>query len=302
MNKYLSVIAEAMGSNAADIKDMVVLKKGMTNCSYVFSIDNKLYILRAPGKGTEKIIDRQNESDVYGVLKDKGISENVVYISAANGYKISEYWVDARPCNPYDIEDVKACVGFLREIHQRDFSVNHSIDIFERIGYYESLREGRSSSFTDYQDTKEKIFKLKEIINMLPKDLTLAHLDAVPDNFLFVGNEIRLIDWEYAAMHDPHVDIAMFALHSMYDREHVEKLIGFYFADGCPYEITIKIYCYVAACGLLCSNWCEFKSLYGAEFEEYSLRQYEYAKEYYEIAVNSLCQTPSGSLFSIRLL
>lgn len=287
MKKYLSVIAEAMGRNSTDIKNMSPLKKGMSNCTYIFTLDNKQYILRVPGVGTKKIIDRQNECDVYGVLKDKGISDNVIYISAASGYKISEYLANARSCDPSDINDVRASMRFLRDIHQMDFSVKHSIDIFERIGLYESLLGGRPSSFTDYHDTKKKIFKLKEIINMLPRGLSLAHMDAVPDNFLFIGDGIRLIDWEYASMHDPHVDIAMFALHSMYDREQVEKLIGFYFTEGCPYEIRVKIYCYISACGLLCSNWCEYKSLYGSEFGVYSLMQYEYAKEYFEIAANS---------------
>lgn len=44
----------------------------------------------------------------------------------------------------------------------------------------------------------------------------LTHIDAVPDNFLFVEKEgreeIRLIDWEYAGMQDPHVDVAMFCM------------------------------------------------------------------------------------------
>ena len=39
---------------------------------------------------------------------------------------------------------------------------------------------------------------------------------------------------------------------------------------------------YVAACGLLWSNWCEFKHNLGVEFGEYSLRQYRYAKDYYK--------------------
>jgi hypothetical protein len=42
----------------------------------------------------------------------------------------------------------------------------------------------------------------------------------------------------------------------------------------------------MAVCGLLCSNWCEYKRPCGAEFEDYSERQYLYAKEYYEIAVS----------------
>ena len=53
-------------------------------------------------------------------------------------------------------------------------------------------------------------------------------------------------------------------------------------------EIRIKIYCYIAACGLLWSNWCEYKRSLGVEFGEYSLRQYRYAKDYYKIVMDEL--------------
>ena len=70
----------------------------------------------------------------------------------------------------------------------------------------------------------------------------------------------------------------------MYPREQVEALIDAYFPEGCCETIRAKIYCYIAACGLLWSNWCEYKRILGVEFGEYSLRQYRYAKEYYRIA------------------
>ena len=117
----------------------------------------------------------------------------------------------------------------------------------------------------------------------------LVHIDAVPDNFLFVTNtdgtrEIRLIDWEYAGLQDPHVDIAMFCIYSLYAREQVDQLIDIYFENNCKRETRIKIYCYIAVCGLLWSNWCEYKASLGVEFGEYSLRQYRYAKDYFRIA------------------
>ncbi|MFR7977894.1 MAG: phosphotransferase [[Ruminococcus] torques] len=51
------------------------------------------------------------------------------------------------------------------------------------------------------------------------KKEVLTHIDAVPDNFLFIeeasgSTSIRLIDWEYAGMQDPHIDIAMFCIYS----------------------------------------------------------------------------------------
>ena len=38
----------------------------------------------------------------------------------------------------------------------------------------------------------------------------------------------------------------------------------------------------------LWSNWCEYKSICGVEFGEYSLRQYRYAKDYYKIVKEQL--------------
>ncbi|MBR2546383.1 MAG: choline kinase, partial [Erysipelotrichaceae bacterium] len=95
---------------------------------------------------------------------------------------------------------------------------------------------------------------------------------------------VQLSDWEYAGMQDTDVDIAMFCIYAMYEKEDVDKLIDIYYENNCPENIRTKIYCYVAACGLLWSNWCEFKSILGVEFGEYSLKQYRYGKDYYRYA------------------
>ena len=164
----------------------------------------------------------------------------------------------------------------------------HEFDIFERIDFYESLWDGKKSIYRDYDETKGNIMSLRAYIEKNIGKKVLSHIDAVPDNFLFTtksnGEEdIRLIDWEYAGMQDPHVDIAMFCIYSLYDRQQIDDTINAYFAEGCQKGIRMKIYCYIAACGLLWSNWCEYKRNLGVEFGEYSLRQYRYAKEYYRI-------------------
>ena len=89
-------------------------------------------------------------------------------------------------------------------------------------------------------------------------------------------------------MQDPHVDIAMFCIYALYNKRQVDRLINIYFENKCPDAIRIKIYCYIAACGLLWSNWCEYKRSLGVEFGEYSLRQYRYAKDYYKIVKEEL--------------
>ena len=80
----------------------------------------------------------------------------------------------------------------------------------------------------------------------------------------------------------------MFGIYSLYNREQMDQLIDLYFDGKCSKEIRIKIYCYIAVCGLLWSNWCEYKRNLGVEFGEYSLRQYRYAKDYYRIVQEEL--------------
>lgn len=287
------IAADALQVDPKEIVNIEVLKKGMTNRSFLFYCENQKYIMRIPGEGTENLIDRKEEEAVYKAIKDKDICDEIIYINAENGYKITKFIDGVRTCDPFNPDDVKKAMQYLRNFHQKQMKVPHRFGLFEKINYYESLWNGNKSIYRDYETTKRNVFTLKKYIDSQKIEESLTHIDAVPDNFLFApdknGKErIYLIDWEYAAMQDPHVDIAMFAIYSMYDRELLDELIDAYFPEGCTKEIRVKIYCYVAICGLVWSNWCEYKRALGIEFGEYSLKQYRYAKDFYKIVCEEL--------------
>lgn len=280
----LQLIGRELNCEVAEIQSIKALKKGMTNRSFEFVCRGEKYIMRIPGEGTDKLINRKQEYDVYQCLKESQITEPVIYMSPETGYKLTRYIENARNCDSSCDLDVKKCMTYLRKFHEKDFKVDHYFDLFDQIEYYERLRGEADSAYRDYQKTKEKMYELKQYIDKQPKQMSLTHIDAVCDNFLMTDDQIYLIDWEYAGMQDVHVDIAMFAIYAMYDRESVEKLIDSYFVEPPQKTVRIKIYCYIAVCGFLWSNWCEYKRTCGVEFGEYSLRQYRYAKEYYKIA------------------
>lgn len=299
----VEIIEKALGVKQSEITDITVLKKGMTNRSFRFNACGKKYIMRIPGEGTDQLINRKEEAAVYRVIKDKNICDNVIYIDPDNGYKITEFLDGARVCDPLNVDDLKECMKRLRNFHEMRLRVDHRFDIFAQILFYESLWEGRPSVYKDYKKTRDDVLSLQSYTDEHKGEEVLAHIDAVPDNFLFLesksavhgghnrkdnGTDIRIIDWEYAGMQDPHIDIAMFCIYALYNRRQVDSLINIYFEDNCPDEIRVKIYCYVAAGGLLWSNWCEYKRSLGVEFGEYSLCQYRYAKDYYRIAMDEI--------------
>ena len=291
----IQIACVALKVESKEITEITVLKKGMTNRSFLFTCKEKKYIMRIPGVGTDQLINRCQEAEVYQTIDGKHICDDIVYINPENGYKITEYLKGARVCNPLNYEDVIKCMEKLRAFHELKLRVNHEFDIFKQIEFYEMLWKGTPSIYKDYEKTKANVLSLKFYINACVTEKVLTHIDAVPDNFLFVERdgkeEIRLIDWEYAGMQDPHVDIAMFCIYSLYNKKQIDRTIDAYFSEGCDSSIKIKIYAYISICGLLWSNWCEYKRKLGIEFGEYSLRQYRYAKEYYRIVREELnCQ------------
>ena len=288
----IQVICEALGAQQDEVTNITVLKKGMTNRSFLFSCKDKKYSVRIPGEGTDQLINRRQEAAVYQTIAGRKICDEIAYINPENGYKITEYLDGARVCDAEKEEDLQKCMKKLREFHGQKLRVDHSFDLFGQMEYYESLWEGTPSAYKDYEKTKAHVLQLKDYIEANAGEWVLTHIDAVSDNFLFVEEngkeEIRLIDWEYAGMQDPHVDIAMFCIYSLYKKEQVDHLIDLYFEGNCDDRTRIKIYCYIAVCGLLWSNWCEYKRKLGVEFGEYSLRQYRYAKDYYKIVQQEL--------------
>ena len=295
----LNVIAEVFGCDLMDITDIQVLKKGMTNRSFLFSVKGEKYIMRIPGEGTDQLIDRRHEAQVYRTIAGHGLCDDVVYINPENGFKITKYLEGIRVADADSVPDLERCMKKLKAFHQMKLKVDHSFDLFGQIEFYESLWNGAPSVYRDYARTKEQVLTLKSYIDWHAGERVLTHIDAVPDNFLFCkgadGEEdLQLTDWEYAGMQDPHVDLAMFSIYSMYDKWQIDRLIDIYFEGECPKETRIKIYCYVAVCGLLWSNWCEYKRSLGVEFGEYSLRQYRFAKDYYRYATEEMNQIVSG--------
>lgn len=288
----LDTIAKVLECRSEEIIDISVLKKGMTNRSFLFSVHDEKYIMRIPGEGTDQLINRREEAEVYRTIKGKGLCDDPVYINPGNGYKITKFIEGVRVCDADNVRDLKRCMEKLHTFHNLHLTVPHTFDIFGQIDFYEEIWGDAPSVYRDYKKTKENVLSLKAFIEAQPKDWCLTHIDAVPDNFLFYhtdsGDALQLTDWEYSGMQDPHVDLAMFAIYSYYNKKQIDRLMNIYFGTEPDHKTKAKIYCYVAACGLLWSNWTEYKSTLGVEFGEYGLRQYRYAKDYYRYAIKEM--------------
>ena len=291
-NEAMRIIAETLHVPESEIKDIRNLKAGMTNRSFGFTVDGKEYICRVPGEGSNQLVNRHDEYENILAVRNLGITENILYYNPDTGYKISGYYTDAVTADIDNDEDMRKCMEMLKRLHNSGVRVAHRFDIGERIAFYERLCMTHGGvPYEDYPQVRENSVRLLDKLSSLGRPEVLAHVDSVKDNFLFVNShkELKLIDWEYAGMADPLIDIAMCSIYSYFDKVQADHLTDLYFGESVPGEQERGIvYAYMALGGLLWALWAVYKSQLGVNFGEYTLIQYRYAKDFYAEAMSRL--------------
>lgn len=257
------------------------MKSGMTNDSYIFKVNQEEFILRMPGKGSEELINREHEYEVYQLIRDKDLSDELVFFDPVSGVKITRYIPTARVCDPRNYSDLEKIVTVLKKFHDMKLEVEHFFDPWERLLYYESLWGKNKSKYDDYNILKSKIREIYLWTLNQPREIVLSHIDSVADNFLIdQSGKTYLIDWEYSAMQDKDIDIAMFAIYSLLNKKEIDELINLYQNGDNNHLQKRKIYAYIAIMGLVWSNWCEFQNMQGQDLGEYAYGQHQYAKDF----------------------
>ena len=283
-NTALELIAKVFEVPESEIRDIRCLKAGMTNKSFLFHLNGSSYICRIPGAGTELLINRRQEADIYQTIKELDITEQLYYLNGDTGYKISKYYDGTRHPDSSDPEDMKQCIRILKLLHGSGLEVSHSFDLRERIDFYLNLCRGHNGIlFEDFDTTYHKVLELLDWLDTLNRPKVLSHIDANVDNFLFSEDgDIRLIDWEYSGMCDPLVDVAMTSIYSYYNEDAILQLAELYFERRPDAGEQKIIYAYVALCGFVWCLWAIYKSTLGEEFGDYTIINYRYAKKYHE--------------------
>lgn len=282
-NEAMGLVARVFGVPESQIGGIRCLKAGMTNKSFLFELDGRKYICRVPGPGSKLLVNRDEEKAVYDAVIPLGITEPVVYLEPENGYKISEFVEGSRNARNDNWDDMEKMMEKLRRLHTCGAAVGHSFNIRERIDFYEALCKSHGGTlFEDYEEVREQADWLLAALEAMPREKCLCHVDANADNCLVLENgEVRLLDWEYAGMCDPLIDVAMCAIYSCYGEEETERLLRLYLKREPSRDERFITYAYAALGGLLWSLWAVYKSVLGEEFGEYTIIMYRYAKKYY---------------------
>ena len=283
-NVLIKTIEDVFKVKEKEIVDIKYIKTGMTNKSFGFSINKNPYIFRQPGEGTEMLIDRNKEKEVYFVIKNLGISETVIHFDEEAGYKISEFFDNAKNTDPKNRDDLEKSMDVLRKFHKTGLIVSRVFKIDKEINRYLKLCNKKNAiRYSDIDEVNQKMKHLIKILKKLKVQNVLCHIDSNPDNYIKLRNgEIKIIDWEYAGMCDPIIDISMYSIYSYYTKQEMVELLKIYLQREPNKNELIRLYIYVALSGYLWALWTEYKYTFEIEFGDYGMKMYRYAKDFYK--------------------
>ena len=250
---------------------------GMTNQNYLVQTSSNRYIVKFFGKGTEKLIDRQNEKFNIELLKDLKLDVENYLFDIEAGIKVNQYIENAETLDSATIKTkFEKIAPILQTIHASGKELKGEFAPFVEIKKYESLIQGEIS-YPNYEAVRKSVLSLKNELEKIGIEKKSCHIDLVPENFIEgPDGHLYLIDWEYSSMNDPMWDLAALFLESEFTPEEEADFLAYYEGDKTPVSRE-KIRIYKILQDIIWSLWTIYKEENGADFGDYGITRYNRA-------------------------
>ena len=189
---------------------------GITNPNYKVTVDGTAYFLKIPGAGTD-FIDRDNCHMANVIAAETKAGPQVCYYFEDTGVEIFE-WLDGYRQvifgDVFDKHIFEEIVSKIRDFHNLDNAVlplkqsgfDYGRDMMERAS---------KGNFTPpwFERMQYLLYKCEEAIETAGVDYKPCHKDFWTNNMMYNDEtgDLKVIDWEYAAMGDPYWDLAGFS-------------------------------------------------------------------------------------------
>ncbi len=273
------IIKEKISSLLSQEEEVLSVEQlgGMTNQNYLVKTTNKQYIVKFFGKGTEKLINRQDEKYNLELLKDLDLDVKNYLFDIEAGIKVNEYIESAITLDSTSIKTkFDKIAPILQTIHASGKELRGEFAPFKEIKKYESLIEEKIP-YANYEAVREEVFSLEKRLADLGVDRKSCHIDLVPENFIeSPQGRLYLIDWEYSSMNDPMWDLAALFLESEFTRQEEEAFLSHYESEQTPVSRE-KIAIYKILQDTIWSLWTVYKEEQGADFGDYGVNRYQRA-------------------------
>lgn len=255
---------------------------GMSNKNFRVNIENRSYVLRVPGNGSEGMVERSNEEFNAMEACKLGVNPPIRYFNARTGVKLADFVENAETLTAATIQrhdNMRKIARIYRTVHNSHIRLKNEFNIFHEIEKYDRLMENAGAvMYEGWKNVRPRVMALEPYLNTLGVDLKPCHNDALYENFIkATDGTIYLIDWEYSGMNDPMADFAALFIEAGFEKENEDYILDKYFEGNIPPEAREKILCYQILWDYLWAQWTVIKEAKGDDFGTYGPDRYHRA-------------------------
>jgi len=212
-----------------------VLGGGITNQNLKVDVGGESFVLRVAGKNTDLLgINREAELAATEAAAAARIGPEVVGFVLPEGWLVTRFLEGATPPMERMREPamLRRVADALYAFHAGP-AVPATFDSFRVVEAYRQTTLEWGGAVPDAYDWAHEIAGRIEARRSADAHVP-CHNDLLNANFLFDGERLRIVDWEYAGMGDRFFDLANFAINHELDEAASEALLMAYVGEVRP--------------------------------------------------------------------
>lgn len=282
-SEIIENICAVFKCNPNEIKNIEIIKAGLTNASFKFTLKGVEYVYRHPGGTADNLIDRRTEVYTQNMAKEYGLDKSLIYIDPS-GWKVSYFIQNIVPCTILENEmHLQQVVDALHKTHE--IPLSEEAKIFDNVAEAKRLIglacATKGNLFKEFEELFSKIDRVDEYVKAEREkygiELVVSHHDVYEPNFISTAEgDFYLIDWEYSGINDPVNDICSIFTRYDYGDDVREYLLKSYYGR----ELTELEYRHAMGQAILNAfywiSWGLFKGSVGEEDGFFFLTSYRY--------------------------
>jgi len=234
---------------------------GLTNRTCKLALDGEAFVLRIPGPGTGRYIDRAAEEHNARVAAAVGVGPEVLFFDRADGLMLTRFVAGADILDAGRLREpalLRRAVRTLRRLHGCGRRFHARMDLFGRLDLYLALAAERGiAAPPELVAARAAATPVRDALARGAAPEAPCHIDPVPHNFLALGEAdggMILLDWEYSAMCEPIWDLADLSVEARFDAAQDAAMLETYYGAAAP-AAAGRLALYKAMLDLLAAAW-----------------------------------------------
>lgn len=218
--------------NITDVTDITLLAGGLSaSAVYKIIVNDITYVLKldsaAPNNTNDKITCME-------IAANAGIAPPVYYLNHADGISITGFIKGVPLASVFTSVETR-----LQEL-AKTIKAIHELPLFTKENSLQDTVEGLINQFKALRMLSGPVFDecfayydlIRKYYPWNDADKVSSHNDLNPNNMVFDGKKIWVIDWDAAFKNDRYVDLAITANFYVANDEHEQLFLQTYFGDG----------------------------------------------------------------------